>query len=229
MVEPLYPINIGYMARCMKNFGLEKLFLVRPRTPLTDEAYRFSVHASDILDKAVITEDLNTAIKDVNYVIGTTGKVSISDYNVDRIPITPDILSRNLKRFNGSIGIVFGREDIGLKNEELDKCDCIVNIPANPKYPILNITHAAVIIFYEFYKVCRPARRGRLRAPTDIEKDVLYKYFDLVLDKIELPEFKKRIAGKIFRRMVGRAFLTGREVYTLIGVFRKLEEKLSSI
>lgn len=229
MVEPLYPINIGYMARCMKNFGFEKLLIVNPRTSLTDEAYRFSVHASDILDKAIIIKDFDTAIRDVDYVVGTTGKISLSDYNVNRIPITPNVLSENLRNFNGSVGIVFGREDIGLKNEELDKCDCIVNIPANPRYPILNISHAAVIIFYEIYRVSRSARKGRLRAPTNIEKDILYKYFDLILEKTELPEFKKRIARKIFRRMVGRAFLTGREVYTLIGVFRKLEEKLSSL
>ncbi len=228
-VEPLFEINIGYLARVMKNFKIKELYLVRPRTNVGRTSLIFAAHAKEIIEQAKIVDSLHEAIRDVDYVIGTTGKPAKTDLRVLRIPLTPEELGANLVSYNGKIAILFGREDIGLKNEELELCDVLVTIPANPTYPIMNITHAAAVILYEIYKynVFKKTERpfGLPRASRD-EINILLKFFSSVVDLLDIPEFRKRIAKMVFKRMVGRAFLTGREVYTLIGIFRKTYESL---
>ncbi len=219
LVEPLYEINIGYVARAMKNFALNELYLVRPRTALGITALKFASHAADVLKKAVIVESFEESIKDVDYVIGTTGKPG-KEYNVRRSSITPQQLCGVMKRFKGYVALVFGREDIGLTNEELEMCDVVVTIPANPEYPILNLSHAAVIIFYELYKSLHEVKQI-LPEASRVEKERLIRYFDDLVDSIGLPEHRRKTAKLAFKRIIGRAFATSREVYALYGVFRK--------
>lgn len=228
-VEPLFEINIGYIARTMKNFGIKELYIVKPRTSIGKTSLIFSAHAKDIIRNVTIVDKLEEAISNVDYVIGTTGKFSKSDLRVLRIPITPEELGINLASYEGKVALLFGREDIGLKNNELELCDVVVVIPANIEYPILNVSHAAAIIFYEIYKynVFKKMKKpfGLTRAKRE-EISILLKFYNNIVDNLKMPEFRKKIAKMIFKRMVGRAFLTGREVYTLIGVFRKIYETL---
>jgi TrmH family RNA methyltransferase len=89
-------------------------------------------------------------INRIDFAVGTTGTAGGS-YNVPRIAVTPENLAQSLN-VEGDVALVFGREGDGLTNHELELCDVVVSIPTHDSYPILNITHAAAIIFYELFK-----------------------------------------------------------------------------
>ncbi|MHA1722718.1 MAG: RNA methyltransferase [Candidatus Baldrarchaeia archaeon] len=211
--------NIGSLARVMKNFGLHKLILVSPKSTIGKEALRKAMHAQDILKSAEVVDSFEEAIKDVDFVIGTTARLGWN-YNVLRIPVSPDQLSI-LRKVEGKIAIVFGRESSGLTNEELNKCDVVLTIPANPEYSTLNITHAAAIIFYELFRIFEKPISERYRCATKIEKDKILEIFGKLLEEIEYPSEKFQIAFRVFRNIIGRAFISGREAHTLMGVLRR--------
>jgi len=194
--------------------------LVSPKVKIGVEAFKSAMHAQDVLKSAKVLESFDKAIEDVDFVIGTTARLGWN-YNVLRTPIFPDQLSILMREREGRIAIVFGRESSGLTNEELNKCDVVLTIPANPEYPTLNITHAAAIIFYELFKILRKSMTERYRCATKVEKDKILETFGKLLEEIEYPSEKLQIAFRVFRNIVGRAFISGREAHTLIGVLRR--------
>jgi len=230
-VEPLFEINIGYVARTMKNFKIHDLYLVNPRTEVGKISLIYSAHAKDIILNAQIVHTIQEAIDGIGYVVGTTGKPSKKNHRVLRVAITPEDLGKNMADYEGRVAILLGREDIGLKNEELELCNIVVTIPANPLYPILNVSHAAAIIFYEIYKhniLSRKRTSFGIKRPSDEEVMLLEKYFNELLEKIQMPSHKKKIARIVFKRMIGRAFLSKRELFSLVGILRRTVEALSS-
>ena len=150
-VEPKTPGNIGFLARTMKNFGFKKLVLINP-CKLEDSAYYQASHARDIVQDAKIYENLGDFVeeKQITTIVGTSG-IAGGSYNIPRISITPEELGKNMQ-VDGNIAILFGREGEGLSNDELKLCDILVTIPASDEYPIMNISHAAAIIFYEIFQ-----------------------------------------------------------------------------
>ncbi len=226
-VEPLFEINIGYVARAMKNFGLRRLYIVSPRTEVGDVALTYSVHAREIVKEAVVVDTLAEAVEGVPYVVGTTGKAPKRDKRVVRIPITPEELAKNLADYEGEVAILLGREDVGLRNEELAMCNVVVTIPASPEYPILNVSHAAAVIFYEIYKWnARAARRAPFSFARATREDVALaeRYFDELVEALHIPEHKRRVAKLVFRRMLGRSLPSRRELYAIVGVLRRASE-----
>ncbi|RLE55117.1 MAG: hypothetical protein DRJ40_09185 [Thermoprotei archaeon] len=228
LVEPEYEINIGYVARVMKNFEFYELYIVNPKVQIGEIARKFASHAVDVLESAVIVNKLDEAIDDVDVVIGTTGKPG-HDYLVHRIAVPPWELKYCLK-MEGRVAILFGRESIGLTNEELEKCDIIVTIPANPEYPIMNVSHAAAVVLYEIYKhrYLLEKRTREQKLATRKEREILLNYMRELMRLVELPDYRVHIAEIILKRTLGRAFITKREYYTLCGIFRRAVQRLQS-
>jgi len=227
-VEPLYEINIGYIARVIKNFGFTELYLVNPQVKIGAQAKMMAAHAQDILENAIITKSLDEAIKDVDFLVGTTGKPG-RDHNLKRAAITlTEFIEviRNSKVY-GKLGLLLGREDHGLPNRVLEKCDIVVTIEANSDYPILNVSHAAAILLYELYKCIRDKQIRFIHKASGEEKERLIKFFELLLDKIQYPEVKKQRALLAFRRLVGRALISSTEIHALYGVFRRTASLLN--
>ncbi len=213
-VEPESAGNIGALARVMKNFGLKELVLVNPKCEIDKEAKARAKHAFDIIEKARIVKDFGK-IGDFDFVIGTTGKIT-PDYNEVRCAITPRELAGQAK---GKIAIVLGREGTGLTNNELALCDIIVHIPTDSRYPIMNITHAAAIVFYELFSANKEVgEKANAR-----EKKVLLDYFDRILNDLPAIRDKKKVA-KIFRNVVNRSLIAGKEAHTLAGVFKEIKK-----
>lgn len=229
-VEPLYEINVGYVARCMKNFCLTKLIIVKPRCQIGDEAYRFSAHAQDVLANARIASSLAELRDEFDLVVGTTG-VATKGFDQVRRWITPEQLARRIAGLEGRVLLVLGREDIGLTNEELALCDVVSTIPANPQYPIMNVSHAAAVFFYEIYKhaVETASAWQRERMPKREELEVLLKYLRLLL--LELGERENRIerACIMARRLFGGAPPTDADVRMLLGALRGAYERLQEL
>lgn len=225
LVEPLYSGNVGSVARVMKNFGFSNLVLLSP-CELDMNTRVMAVHAYDIIENARIEFSLRDAVKGSNIVVGMTGNPGKTDNKHMRLPaLTPRRLKEKLTGAGGIISLVFGREDRGLENEELEMCDIIVNIPTSPEYPSMNLSHAVSVVLYELSDVT--GGTTYLADHSDIE--LLYEHIDEVLDDVEYKEHKEDKTKLMLRRILGRAELTGREVQTLRGVLRRIQWKLDKL
>jgi tRNA/rRNA methyltransferase len=218
LVEPKFPGNIGSVARAMSNFGLDRLVLVNP-CKLGDDAPRYAKHGRFVLERARTVKKLATALKGLDIVVGTTGRPTGSDKKFLREPITPRQLAEKYSSKSGRIGILFGREDYGLFNEELRHCDVLVTIPAHETNPIMNLSHACTVIFYELYANGQKPRKKKLAK--SVEKEALNRIFSELLDEITYSQHKKAKTKIMFRKIVARAGLSTWEFHTLAGVFTR--------
>ena len=216
LAEPKNEGNVGAVARAMENFGLDELVLVNP-CAIGSEAEKRAMHAQDTLLNARRVATFGEASDLVDLTVGTTGIKSDNEKQFIRLPLAPAEAAERLARFDGRVGLVFGREDFGLYNEELAVCDMLVTIPTDERYPVMNISHAVTVVLYEFI-----GRRGGHRAATaatSFEKEKLHEYFGKLLDDIEYPEHKKDKTRVMFRRLIGRAAPSKWEFHTTMGVF----------
>jgi len=222
LVNPKYGGNVGAIARNMMNFGVDELRIVGNKEILNNEAYIRAVHAKNILNNAKFYDNLNDAIGDIDFVVGTSGAVS-GDRNLKRVPITPRELAEKHKTLDGKLGVVFGREDDGLSNKELELCDLFVSIPTSEEYPIMNLSHAVSVILYELYlSSIESPYNVKMREASKLEKDVLLNLFNDFVDNIKyIPEYRKELCKTIFKRIISRAFISGKEANTLMCVFKR--------
>jgi len=226
LVEPKYGGNIGSVARFMKNFGFSRLALVNP-PELGSEARAMAMHGRDILEKASKFKSLEKAEKKFDIVVGTSSVVA-TDRNYMRTPVLPENLKRSLE-VKGRIALVFGREDYGLTNEEIESCDMLLNIPADPKYPTLNLAQSVGIVLYELsrgYWAGKLKTRKKMQELSGVEKRVLLEKFDTLADLVHDREFDRKLSKKTFKHLVSRSFISSGEASTLIGVLRKAGERL---
>ena len=224
-VECETPGNIGFLARTMANFGLKNLILINP-PKLTNEAYYQATHGKYIVENAKIFPTLDDFYQSqrIDFKVASTGMAGGS-YNLSRIPIKPEELGKSINVSNKT-AILFGREGNGLTNKEIDDCDICVSIPTDPTYPIMNISHAAAIIFYELFKNKHEFGVEGLVESSDLEKEYLIKDMQELIEYLDIPDHKKRNGLKTFNNIVSRAFITGREAHTLKGILRRLKIKL---
>ena len=232
VVEPETPGNVGTIARAMKNFGLSDLKLVNPPEISEDgEAYGFAGHArEDVLPNA--DEVTFEEVVENYHTIGTTAITNEDSRKHVRFPFkTPVEVRESLETVETETALVFGREGTGLDNAELKRLDEVCSIPASGEYPVLNLGQAATILFYELRSLTVDETQlpdvDHYRAEErDIER--LYDYFADFLDAQAYNERKRDKTRRLFRRLVGRAHPTDREVHTLLGVFRQATDRLDS-
>lgn len=225
VVDAETPGNVGTIARSMKNFGFADLLLVDPPALDPDgEAYGFAGRArEDVLPQA---RELSFGELVAEYHTIACTAVPNEDYgNHVRYPVlTPAELPDRIGGLDGDVAIVFGRERVGLTNDELADLDEICSIPANPAYPSLNLGQAATIVCYELRSIGlastqHPAERHELADADEVER--LHDRFGQFLDAIGHPKPKRDKAARMFRRLIGRADPTPREASTLTGIFRR--------
>ncbi|MEM2715725.1 MAG: RNA methyltransferase, partial [Candidatus Thermoplasmatota archaeon] len=203
-----------------KNFGFSKLLVVSPSFDINnDDCRKYAMHAQEIIENAEIFENFEDAIRNIDYVVGTTSKDSKHEKHHLRKAIDVRKFAKEIYKIEGKVGIAFGREDYGLLNEELKKCDLIVKIPTTKEYPSLNLSHAVSILLYEIF-MNKYKERKKVLADGK-EKEKLYEFFRILLDEIDYPEHKKENTEIMFRRIIGRAMLSKWEYHTLMGVFKK--------
>lgn len=219
LVEPLYEGNVGAVCRAMKNFGFNDLVLINP-CPLGNFAKAMAMHAQDLLASARIVDTFDDAVKGVDIVVATTGKPGARmDSHVRNPYYNPKELGEMLKDVESTVAIVFGREDRGLVNEIMERCDIVAYIPTSVEYPIMNLSQAASIFMYELSCF----KGGNIRLAGRESMDILYEHFGRLLDDVGYPEHKKDKTMMMFHRIYGRSVLTSRECYTMLGVVREIE------
>lgn len=208
--------NIGSVARVMKNFGLSELFLVAPTCTLTRRAYALASHAGDVLERALIHTTLQDAIAGCTTVLGTTARSRSSQgFQV----LVPRDLSALLPRQGGAV--VFGPEDKGLSNEELDLCQGYVRIPT-AAYASLNLAQAVNLIAYEWFlgRQASPAEAE----PADIapreELEAMYAQLLELFHTIGYTDAQRQASIiRLYRRLIDRAEPSSREVAALRGLW----------
>ncbi len=147
LVHTSHPGNIGGVARAMKNMGIGKLYLVAPRQYPDEQANWRAVSAGDVLDSAIVTDTLEEAISSCQFVVGTSARGR-------RIPwplLDPRQCAERIAPAtdHGEVAVLFGREDRGLTNDELQLCNLHLNIPTSDAYSSLNLAMAVQIVCYE--------------------------------------------------------------------------------
>lgn len=149
LVETSHPGNIGAVARAMKTMGLTDLFLVRPKRFPDPQSFWRAAGGADVLEAARVVGSLADALGDCHWVVATSARLR-------RIPwpvLSPAAFAEAAQaRKDQRIAVLFGREDKGLNNEELQRCQCHVEIPGNPDYPVLNLAMAVQVVAYELYQ-----------------------------------------------------------------------------
>ena len=224
LVEPKNSGNIGAVARAMMNFDVDKLYLVNP-CELDGVCYARAMHATKILDDAKAFSCFEDAVKNLDYLVATSSIESKTDKRHLRNPLLLQDFAEKVSEVEGKVGLVFGREDYGLFNEEIAACDIMLKIPTSESYPSLNLSHAVTIVLYSLYlkKAYIPKRR---RPMGPLEKKKLYEFFGQLLEDIDYPPHKKEHTKIMFKRIMGRAMPSKWEYHTLMGVFSKTLGKI---
>ena len=210
----------------MLNFDIDDLVLVRP-CERGQESFKRAMHADKVLEMARVYDSLDEALKGYSYIVGTSDQSTQIDRKHLRKAVPPKELMEHLKNVPGKVAILFGREDFGLFNKELERCDIFVSIPNSDKYPTMNLSHAVAVVLYELF--LNKAEVWRPTASSDFERSKLMELFVAYLEAIEFPSFKRKNAITMFKRIVGRADISKWEFYTLMGVFARAIKKIDRI
>ena len=224
LVEPKHEGNVGAVARSMRNFGVDDLVLVRP-CPIGDEARKRAMAGLPILESARIVGTLDEAIEGADLVVGTSGIDARNEKRFLRISVTPRELADRLAGVDGTVALLLGREDYGLYTEELAQSDLLVTVPASAEYPILNVSHAAAILFYEL----RGTEGPRRRKASGFEKALLWEAFEGLLSATDYPAHKRDRTRIMFRRLMGRAVPSKWEFHALMGVFQRATKRIKRL
>lgn len=167
------PGNIGAVARAMTTMGLSRLVLVNPVEFRYEAEARWMAHgAGEILDAARVVPALEEAVNGLAVVVGTTNRTR----GIWLSPIQPvEEVCAELTAVapNQACGILFGREDRGLLNDELQRCNAIARIPAATAYPSLNLAQSVMVCAYELFRLCGespPASEVRLAENRAVER-----------------------------------------------------------
>ena len=151
LVETSHPGNIGSVARAMKTMGLKNLILVNPKDFPSKEALKLSGNAQDVVDQAIIVSTLDEAIAKSLNVYATSARTRTISWPIITAEDAGIEINENVRQ-NSKTSIIFGREDRGLTNDELQKANKHILIPSSDEYPVLNIAMSVQVIAYEIYK-----------------------------------------------------------------------------
>ena len=226
LVEPKYGGNVGATARVMMNFGFNNLYLVNP-CKLNDECFARAMHANLIIDNAQIFPTFKDSIKNMDYLVATSSIEHKKDKRHLRNSVSIEDFSKKIFDIEGKIGLIFGREDYGLYNEEIAECDVMLKIPTSESYLSLNLSHAVSIVLYNLYIKSEYVPKER-RNIGIIEKKKLNDFFSDLLDEINYPKHKRDNTKIMFKRIMGRAMPSKWEYHTLMGVFSRTIGKIKN-
>ena len=223
-MEPKYGGNIGSVARAMANFDFKNLYLVNP-CKFDDDCYSRAMHADYIIDNAKVFTSFKQCIKNIDYLVATSSIDSTNDKKHLRNAVFLEELSEKIFQMEGKIGIVFGREDYGLFNEEIAACDVLLKIPTSKSYSSLNLSHSVAVVLYSIFIKINTAP-SEIRTIGKIEKEKLYSFFSDLLKEIDYPEHKRENTEIMLKRIMGRAMPSKWEYHTFMGILNKTLNKI---
>jgi len=223
MVEPAVPENIGASARAIKTMGFENLCLVNSSNHL-DKKSRILAHASgEVLENAKMYEDFNQMASDFDFLIATSAKRRRTNENYLPAEELPEFLLDRRDNFN-RIGMLFGREESGLTNDEIRKCDLITYVPITNPYPSLNLSQAVMIYAYLLSAVIRTESTESTEKNSTASLAALKEKVKELLEEIEIKQ-PHIIGPRIMERL---SFLKKEDISLLHSTCNSLLEKMKS-
>ncbi len=250
MVEPEFPLNVGYVARAMANFGLKQLYLISEQRDSLNrtQALQFSSHGQRIVEELKHVRNLDLLRNRFQVLVGTTAIRGRRKSNLTRKTLSlersyPIIarslilnfnhLTKNMRARKEPLCFVFGRDTTGLTNEELKQCDYSITISTGTKYNTLNISHAAAIIFFGFQSYFRrhPPKEAMqydplLEGSTRSERGRVVSIFDALARASDFQDYKRQKLRETITRLLDRSNPSLRELYLLMGVANKANTKI---
>lgn len=221
--------NIGKAVRAMYNFGLTDLRLVAPRDGWPNPAAIPAAAGADIvLDKARVYATTAEAIADLNYVYATTARRR----DMIKTVVTPRkcaALMRGYSQSGQKVGLLFGPEKAGLKNDDVALADAIVSVPLNPAFASINLAQAVILMSYEWFQTGtdQPDQYTPQLDTTPASSEDLQRLFDhMERELTEAGYFRhdqrRSTMTRNLRNIFKRSELTLEEVSTLRGVVKAL-------
>jgi len=227
LVETSHPGNIGGVARAMKNMTISELCLVKPKVFPSADATARAAGSDDILSSAVVYDSLNEAVADCQVVLGASAR--------DRTISWPELTAREAaekfvttaSQSKAKVAIVFGRENSGLKNHELDCCHYLLRIPCNASYSSLNLAAAVQVVCYELFIETDQMANSSIGDKNETtlasmqQMDMFYQHLQETLADIGfLHKDKSQSIMRRLRRIYNRIALDTKEVDILRGILR---------
>lgn len=233
--EPQDDINIGNTVRASKNFGVTDIRLVRPASADPETIAVSAPKAEDVIDSIEVYTELEEALADCIFVVGTTARSRAAR----RVVTEPRgaALEAVDAAGDGRVAYLFGREDFGLPNEALDPCHQVVTIPTNPEYTSLNLGQAVLLNVWEVFRVAtdQPVEKPAIDVEPDGERfdppakvEMMEQLFEMAEEALHAVDFFKADETwnitRALRSVFLRARLSEREASILMGIFREVIE-----
>jgi len=225
--QPQLSENIGACARAIKNFNFKKLIIIKPKPIFpNDKILATSVGAKDLIINAKIYENLETAIKKVDYVIATSAR--FRNKNIKHIKLN------DLKKidFKKKVAFLFGSEASGLSNNEISYANYTMQIPTNPDFKSLNLSHSVIIIAHTVASIIslKEAKYSKSKKVSLASKRDIQAMTNLCIKKLEEKSFfkpveKRPIMLENLRSIFSKMELSEKETRILSSVFARLAKK----
>ncbi len=231
LVGTTHPGNIGAAARAMKTMSQDNLYLVNPKEFPSAVATARAAGADDILANASIHADLKSAISDCELVITTSARTRSIPWPM----VTPRECAEKIATSNdGNVAIVFGRENSGLSNEEMELGNLVLQIPTNAEYSSLNLASAVQIVCYELFIKIRNSKvviaKEKVPYISQDKIELFYEHLEECMIEIGYHDvnYPRRLMHRM-RRLFNRSQLDESELNILRGLLSAIQEKNRSI
>tara|TARA_B100000787_G_scaffold24187_1_gene16184 strand:+ start:257 stop:982 length:726 start_codon:yes stop_codon:yes gene_type:complete len=225
--QPQLSENIGACARAIKNFNFKKLIIINPKPIFpNDKILATSVGAKDLIRNAKVYETLETAVKKVDYVIATSAR--FRNKNIKHIKL------EDLKKIDLSkkIAFLFGSEASGLSNNEISYANYTMQIPTNPDFKSLNLSHSLIIVAHTVANIInlKGAKYSKSKKVSLAGKREIQEVTNLCIRKLEeknffKPQEKRSIMLENLRSIFSKMELSEKEIRILSSVFASLAKK----
>ncbi len=225
--KPQLSENIGACARAIKNFSFKNLILINPKPIFpNDKIFATSVGAKNIINQSKVYENIEKALKDIDIVIATSAR--FRNKNIKHINLD------DLKKidFKKKVGFLFGSEASGLSNEEVSYANYTLQIPTNPEFKSLNLSHSLIIIAQVVSSIIKmrtkPFQKSKKVKPAS--KKEIQSMINLCLSNLEdinffKPKEKKPVMLQNLRNIFYKMELSDKETRILSSVFASLGKK----
>lgn len=233
LVETSHTGNMGSTARAMKTMGLSNLYLVNPIVKPDSQAIALAAGASDIIKNAVITSSLEDAIGDCHLVIGASARSRTLQWpSLNSRECAQQIIS---EAAHTPVALVFGRERVGLTNDELQKCHYHVSIQANPDYSSLNLAMSVQVLSYEI-RMAMLERTKTLKSheddpdmvyPSALDMERFYQHLEQTLLQTDFihASHPGQVMSRL-RRLYTRARVEQQELNILRGMLTSIQKNI---